>query len=52
MKQVLIEEHEVQELMEYEFIFNQLLLMGQLLEVGDEAQRYSIHIFNIIYQFN
>ncbi len=40
MKQVLIEEHEVQELMEYEFMFNQLLLMGQLLEVGDEAQRY------------
>ncbi|CAG2120345.1 unnamed protein product, partial [Medioppia subpectinata] len=39
IKQILIKEYEIHELMEFEFMFNQLLSMGELIDIGDDAQR-------------
>ncbi|XP_054157960.1 condensin complex subunit 3-like [Oppia nitens] len=39
VKQILVQRYELHQLLEFEFILNQLLSMGELIEIGDEAQR-------------
>ncbi|CAG2182594.1 unnamed protein product, partial [Oppiella nova] len=42
VKQILVREYGLHDLMEFEFMFNQLLSMGELIDIGDEVQRQII----------
>lgn len=42
MRQVANNEHEVEELMEYEFMFLELLKICSFYEIGDDMQRYLV----------
>jgi hypothetical protein len=46
VKQILVREYGLHDLMEFEFMFNQLLSMGELIDIGDEVQRF-VHLFVI-----